>query len=100
VIDLLIILLVPALRCTDAGSRNPLHILAALIAWPLDLIIARTTFAAVAGRQPRAGERTVSDMLENLCNEPSHPDWMLFVQIAKKINRATGMPHIRAVTHA
>jgi len=39
-------------------------------------------------------------MLENLCNEPSHPDWMLFVQIAKKINRATGMPHIRAVTHA
>ena len=96
-IDLLILLLVPALKCTDAGSRNPLHILAALIAWPLDLIIARTTFAAVAGRQPREGEHTVSDMLENLCHDFEHPDWMLFVQLAKKINRATGYLHIKSV---
>lgn len=97
-IDLLIILLVPALKCTDAGSRNPLHILAALIAWPLDLIIARTSFAAVAGRQPQGSERTVSDMLETLCTDFKHPDQKLFVELAKKINRATGLPHIKAVT--
>jgi hypothetical protein len=97
-IDLLIFLLAPALKCTDGGSRNPLHILAALIAWPLDLIVARTSFRQVVGRGPQGNERTVSDMLETLCNDFYHPDWMLCVQIAKKINRATGYPHIKAVT--
>jgi hypothetical protein len=97
VIDLLILLLIPAIKCTDGGSRNPLHILAAIVAYVLDLIIARTTFALIAGRGPRNGEQTVSQMLEHLCLDRSHPDRALFVMIAIKINRATGFHHIKAV---
>lgn len=96
-IDLLILLLNPALKCVEQGSRNPLHILAALIAYPLDLIIARTTFALVAGRGPIGSEKTVSDMLENLCGDRSHPDQLLFISLSIKINRATGTSHIKAV---
>lgn len=96
-IDLLIILLRPALMCVEGGSRNPLHILAALVAYVLDLIIARTTFALIAGRGPKNGENTVSQMLENLCIDRDHPDQILFISIAIKINRETGYPHIKAV---
>jgi len=97
-IDLLILLLVPALKCVEGGSRYVFHILAALLAYPVDLIIARTTFRAVIGRGPQGKERTVSDMLETICHDPSHPDHQLCIEIAKKINRATGYPHIKAVT--
>lgn len=94
-IDLLILLLVPALKCTDGGSRKPWHIAAAVVAYMLDLIIARTTFALVAGRGPRNGEHTVSQMLEHLSDDETHPDRELFRQIALKINRVSGFEHIK-----
>lgn len=92
-IDLLILLLVPALKAVDGGSRNPLHILAALVAWPLDILIAHTTWAAVAGF-PREGEWTVSHTLERLCIADG-PDKQLFIELAKSINRAS--PHGRHI---
>lgn len=92
-IDLLILLLVPALKAVDGGSRNPLHILAALVAWPLDMLIAHTTWAAVAGF-PRKGEWTISHTLERLC-VTAVPDQQLFIEVAKKINRAS--PHGRHI---
>jgi len=98
VIGLLIVLLVPALKCVEGGSRNPLHILAALVAFLVDILIAHTTWALVAGF-PRIGEVTISDTLERLASpvNSSHPDYDLFVQLALKINRATGYHHIKSV---
>ena len=95
-IDLLLILLKPALKATDAGSRNPIHILAALVAFPLDIILAHTTWALVAG-WPREGEWTISHTLERLCVVPG-VDQQFFIELGKKINRVspTG-DHIKAV---
>lgn len=95
-IDLLILLLKPALDCVEGGSRNPLKIIAALLAYAIDLIIANTTWRLIAG--PLQGkEKTMSDSLERLCLDTSNPDQELFIQIAKKINSATGYKHIKAV---
>lgn len=95
-IDLLIILLVPALKAVEGGSRNPLHWLAAIVALLVDVVLAHTTWALVAGR-PQRGEWTVSDTLERLCVTPSE-DLLLYMEIASKINRAspTGR-HIKAI---
>lgn len=89
-IDLLILLLSPALKAVDGGSRNPLHILAALVAWPLDILIAHTTWALVAGR-PHPGEWTISQTLQRLCRAENsgHQDYILFVAIADRINRVS-----------
>lgn len=95
-IDLLILLLRPALQCTDAGSRHPKHVAAAVAAWLLDLVICNTTWKGIAG--PRQGsERTISDTLERLCITPGERQ-QLFIEIAKEINRKspTGR-HIKAV---
>lgn len=98
-IDLLILLLKPALLAADGGSRNPLHILALLVAWPLDMLIAHTTWALVAGR-PKRGEWTVSQTLERLCRDPSNPDWYLFVGVAKKINSVSPSGrHIKSIAN-
>lgn len=93
---LFLFLLRPALLCVDGGSRNPLHIAAALIALVLDLIIARTTWRLIAG--PLQGsERTISDSLERLCADIHNPDWALFYALSRRINRVspTGR-HIKA----
>lgn len=86
-IDLLILLLKPALRAADGGSRNPLDWAALLIAFPLDILIAHTTWALVAGF-PKKGEWTISHTLERLCSHDNanHPDWMLYVGVGLKIN--------------
>jgi hypothetical protein len=70
---------------------------AAVLAWVLDLVIARLQWRAFAGPL-QAGEKTISDSLERLCREEDNADRLLFVQIAKKVNRIspTGA-HIRAV---
>ena len=84
-IFLFLILLKPALQCVDGGSRNPLHIAAALIAWVLDLIIARTTWRLIAG--PLQGsERTISDSLERLCKDVHNPNWAMYYSISRYIN--------------
>ena len=96
-IDLLLILLRPALLALEGGSRNPLHWLAALIAWPVDVVIAHTTFRAL-GVSPRGHEWTVSDMLERLCMDFEHPEHSFFVGLAKMINRRSPTrSHIKAV---
>ena len=95
-IFLFLLLLRPALLCVDGGSRKPHHVLAALVAWVLDLIIARTTWRLFAGPL-QDSERTISDSLERLCLDINHPDWALFYSLARRINRLspTGN-HIRA----
>lgn len=95
-IFLFLLLLRPALLCVDGGSRKPHHVAAALVAWVLDIIIARTTWRLVAG--PLQGsERTISDSLERLCLDINHPDWALYYSLARSINRLspTGN-HIKA----
>ena len=94
---LLLYLLPQALAYSEAGKRRyVLHALAAFIA---DVIVARTSFAIVAG-QPKPGEKTVSDMLERLADpfNSFDPDYMFYVELAKHINRKspTGN-HIKAV---
>lgn len=95
-IFLFLLLLRPALLCVDGGSRKPHHVAAALVAWVLDLIIARTTWRLVAG--PLQGsERTISDTLERLCLDINHPDWALFYSLARCINRLSpNGNHIKA----
>ena len=87
-IDLLILLLRPALQALEGGSRNPLHWLALLVAWPLDIVICRTTWVLVAG-WPKRGDWMVSQTLTRLCHplNAHHPNYLLFVAIARKINR-------------
>lgn len=98
-IDLLILLLRPALLCVEGGSRRPHHVLAALLAYALDVLICVTYWKYLAGpRQP--GEKTISDTLERLCGPgfERHQRRGLFVAIAQEINRAspTGR-HIKVV---
>jgi hypothetical protein len=86
-IDLLLVLLRPALRAAEGDSKNPFDWLALLIAWPLDVLIAHTTWALVAG-WPRKGEWTISHTLERLVLE-QRPDRLFFVEIARYINRVS-----------
>lgn len=86
-IELLMLLLRPALLAVEGGSRNPLHWLAALVAALLDVAIAHTTWAALYG-WPRRGEWTISQTLERLCVTPGERQ-QLFVEIAQEINRAS-----------
>jgi hypothetical protein len=95
-IFIFLLLLRPALHCVDAGSRKPHHVAAAFVAMLLDVWIAHTTWALIAG-MPRKGERTISDTLERLCLDINNPDWPLYYALARKINRIspTG-DHIKA----
>lgn len=97
-IDLLIILLRPALLFLNAPKKHWYFFWAPIPAYFIDVLVAHTTWAAVAGF-PHIGEETVSDTLERLCNDVTHPDHELFVQLGLKINRAVGFPHIKAVQH-
>ena len=94
-IDLLIVLLVPALRFLNNPGKYWYFSFLPIPALVLDIAIAHTTWAIVAG-MPRKGEATVSDTLERLCRDTNHPDHALFLQIALKINRAAGFVHIKA----
>ena len=94
-IDLFIILLKPALRAADQGSKNPLDWLALLIAFPLDVLIAHTTWALAFG-WPRKGEWTISHTLERLCVDWDNPDMHFHRRIAIKINTLSPN-HIKAV---
>lgn len=99
-IDLLILLLAPALRYVeDEGTpwwRMDLAALA-IIAWVADISITHTTWALAFG-WPKPYELTISHTLERLCKDKQHPDYELLVQIAKKINRVSPTRnHIRAV---
>ncbi len=94
---LLLKLLRKALAYAEAGARR--YLAHALVGYLADLVVARTTFAEIAG-QPQQGEKTVSDMLERLAHpfNSLDPDYLLYVELAKFINRRspTGR-HIKAV---
>ena len=93
-IDLLIILLKPALLAAEGGVRWLLPV--TFVAWLLDVLIAHTTWALIAG-WPRRGEWTVSQTLERLCVTPG-PDQALYVELARRINRISPSGrHIKAV---
>tara|TARA_R110000868_G_scaffold48937_3_gene158261 strand:+ start:1558 stop:1857 length:300 start_codon:yes stop_codon:yes gene_type:complete len=97
-IDLLILLLRPAVACADNPKRYWYLAPIAIVAWFVDIIIAHTTWAMVAG-WPKAGEVTVSHTLERLAHpfNSFDPDYNLMRQIALKINRVTKSSHIKAV---
>jgi hypothetical protein len=88
VIDLLILLLKPALAAVEGKSRNPLHWLAALVAYALDIVIAHTSLALIAG-WPQRGEWTISQVLERLALDTEHRDYLLFLALSKRINQAS-----------
>ena len=96
-IALFLHLLPAALQCVDAGSRKPHHVAAALIAWALDLIIVRSYAWYWFAGERKKGEKTISDMLERLCQDVHNKDWPLYYGLARKINRIspTG-DHIKA----
>ena len=90
-------LLGPALRAAEGGSKNPLDWLALLIAAPLDVLIAHSTWALVFG-WPKPHEMTISHTLERICKDKSHPRLALAIAIAKEINKISPSgQHIRAV---
>lgn len=94
---LLIKLLEKALQFADAKQKK--YVAHALIAYVVDVFVARTTFAAIAG-QPKGGEVTISHMLERLAHPSNsqHQDYLLFVELAKYINRKSPTrTHIEAV---
>jgi hypothetical protein len=82
---LFLLLLRPDLMRVDGGSRKIHHIAAALLALPLDVIIAHTTWVFIAG-WPKKGEWTISDTLERLCADTENRHWPLFWTIAVRIN--------------
>lgn len=92
-------LLKPALKAVDMGSRNPFHILAALIAWPLDVWHAHTSWPTLVGPL-QAGEWTISQSLERMCLNENDPNHKMAWEMALKINSIVPSPHIKAVLHA
>ena len=96
-IDILILLLKPALLWESDKLKYWYLTPVALVAWIADMIAAHTVWALTAG-WPKRGEWTISHTLERLCDQWAHPDCLLFIQISKKINRVAGHAHIKAVT--
>ncbi len=91
-IDILCFLLPSSLRCANNTRKYWYYIPSTVIAYIVDRILANTSFKWMVGRGPQGNEKTVSDMLENLCKDETHPDVELFIQIALKINRIAGYP--------
>ncbi len=96
----LALLLRPALRCADGGSRAPGDVAAGFAGLLVD-VLGRLTWWRVLAGDPCPGEKTISDSLERLCGPgwEWHPRRALFIEIAKEINRnsPTGQ-HIKAVS--
>lgn len=94
-IDLLILLLWPALQCVEGGKWWLFPF--AIVAFVVDVVLAHTTWVLVAGF-PKKNEWTVSDTLERLCLDFNNPDQELFIHIAKKINSISPSGHhIKAI---
>lgn len=95
-IDLLLILLRPALLWESNKSRYWYLTPIALVAWVADMIAAHTTWVLMAG-WPKPNEWTISHTLERLCKEFS-PDQIFYIALARKINRLSPSGrHIKAV---
>ena len=83
-IDILILLLYPALLWDSDKLRYRWLTPVTLVAWVMDVIICHTYWVILAG-WPRDNERTVSDTLERLCYDFDHPHHKLFVAISRKL---------------
>lgn len=96
-IDLLCLTLYPALLW-DSDRWGYWYLLpVALFAWVVDIMLAHTLWPLIAG-WPRRNEITISDTLERLCMDFTHPHHRLFVAIAKTINHLDPKrSHIKAV---
>lgn len=103
-IDLLILLLRPA-AAFERDKRRYWYLLpVALVAWCVDVVIARTTWVLVTGGWPRWSEVTVSHTLERLAAPATaaapnpDPDQAFYWQLGLKITRATKSAHVKVVT--
>jgi hypothetical protein len=85
VIFFFLLLLKPALRAAEGGSKNPLDWIALIIAFPLDVLIAHTTWAIFAGF-PKKNEWTISHALERLIHEKNE-NQLFYQELSKYINR-------------
>ena len=95
-IDLLVLLLAPALLWESDPKRYWYLTPVALVAWLADMVAAHTSWAVIAGR-PQHNEWTISHTLERLCQTPG-PDQQLYVELGRKINRvAPGGCHIKTI---
>lgn len=95
-IDILILLLKPALLWESNPRRFWYLTPLALIAQIADLLACHTAWACIAG-WPQAHEWTISHTLERLCVEHTE-DQFFYIHLARKINRmAPGGRHIKAV---
>lgn len=95
-LPLLLLVLKPALK-TEAKIRRGefdwlslsdyLGVVALVIGWFLDVWIAHTKWALMAG-WPKEGETTISHTLERLCHTDNsgHPDYAFFCWLGNKIN--------------
>lgn len=95
-IDILVLLLRPALLWESDPKRFWYLTPLALVAQIADILAAHTAWVAIAG-WPKTHEWTISHTLERLCMT-SGPDQMFYISLARKINRLspTGR-HIKAV---
>lgn len=100
-IDILILLLRPALWCADGGVWHRWVYMwpVVLIALIVDVTIAHTTWALIAGF-PKKGEWTISHTLERLCKEPNTKQ-NLFIELSKEINsNSPNGKHIKAIINS
>jgi len=96
-IDLLCLLLYPALLGLAQPTKYWYLIPITILAWLVDFVANFTTISILVGSFPKMGEWTFSQRLERLCKETG-PDQQLFVEIAKKLNRIDPLHnHIKAV---
>ena len=95
--ELLCLLLKPSLLAVADPWRYCYLAPFAVVAWVVDVTLCHTFWPLLAG-WPKNGEVTISDTLERLCHDHTHPDNLLFIQIALKINRLDPLKdHIKAV---
>lgn len=99
-IDILVLLLKPALLWESDKLKYWYFLPLALIAWLADMFIAHTTWAIIYG-WPHKGEWTISHTLERLANpaiNKEHPDFKFLVEIGHMINRRSpSKNHIKIV---
>jgi len=95
--ELLCLLLRPALVCVSNPRRYWYFAPITVLAWVIDVVLCHTFWPLLAG-WPQRGEYTISDTLERLCADYHHPDRLLFVGMARKINRLDPLrSHIKSV---
>lgn len=94
-IDLLLLLLRPALWCADGGVWHRWVYMwpIVVVAWLVDIWIAHTTWRLIAGK-PHKGEWTISDTLERLVLEEGD-NQVFYIWLALHINRVS--PHGRHI---